>query len=178
MMKFTSIGKSFFLAVSALLICFSSQASLANVKIGVVDMQRAIQSVNQGKKAKANLEKEFNKKKVELEAEEKSIVSLRDEYQKKSLVMNEQTRSKKQAELQQKFMAYQQKVMESQKMIQEREAQLTQPIIEKMKGVIDAKAKEKGYTTVLEKSSNIVLYSQAGDDLTDEVIADFNKANK
>ena len=41
-----------------------AMAAKAEVKIGYVDMQKAIQSTSAGKKAKSELEAEFNKKKL------------------------------------------------------------------------------------------------------------------
>ena len=46
---------------------FAVRAEIAPVKIGYVDMQKAIQATESGKKAKKDLEKEFNDKKAELQ---------------------------------------------------------------------------------------------------------------
>jgi len=169
-----------FSLIALYFLIFSSGASAANAdfKLGVVDMQRAIQSVSIGKKAKSTLESEFNRKKDELKKEEASIVQLRDEFAKKSAVMNEKTRLEKQGELQQKLAMFQQKMAKSQMEIQQREQQLTKPIVDKLQDIIQELAKEKGYTTVLEKSGNVVLYWQDKDDLTNEVITAFNKKHK
>jgi Skp family chaperone for outer membrane proteins len=76
-------------------------------KIGTVDMQKALQSVEDGKKAKAELEKSFNAKKKELQTEEASIKKMGEEFRKQSLVMNEEARAKKQGEIQERIMKFQ-----------------------------------------------------------------------
>lgn len=147
-----------------------AQASVEGIRIATVDMQRALQAVKDGKKARQTLEKEFNSKKTELEKEKASIEKMHEELQKQSLVMNEKALAKKQAELQQKVMQLQELTARSQYEIQKREQELTAPIVEKLKGVISKIAKDKGYSVVLEKNEQTVLYSLEKDDLTAQVI--------
>lgn len=153
-------------------------ASADEFKIATVDMQKALQSVEAGKKAKSSLETDFNKKKAELQKEEASLKKAHEEFQKQSLVMSDAARNKKQQELQERFMKLQETTARSQADIQKREQELTQPIIGKLRDVIQETAKKKGYALVLEKNENTVLYSQEKDDLTSEVISIYNKGNK
>jgi outer membrane protein len=144
-------------------------------RIGVVDMQRALQSVEAGKKAKLDLEKEFNAKKKDLQNEENAIKKLSEEFKKQSLVMSEEARAKKQAELQERIMKFQELTQRSQYEIQQKEQSLTEPIILKLRDVINEIAKEKNYSLILERNENMVLFALDRDDLTDQVIASFNK---
>ncbi|MEK6577606.1 MAG: OmpH family outer membrane protein, partial [Bdellovibrionota bacterium] len=69
---------------------FGAKSALAvdeNARIGTVDMQKALQTVEAGKNAKLQLEKEFNAKKKTLQAEEAKIKKMLVEFQKVSLVM-------------------------------------------------------------------------------------------
>jgi len=147
----------------------------ADVKIGTVDMQKALQTVDAGKKARSELEKEFNKKKAELQKEEASIKKMHDEFQKQRSVLSDQASAKKQAEIQQRIMKFQEETGKSQMEIQSKEQQLTEPIVVKLKEILEGLAKSKGYTVVLEKSGNTVLYSPDTDDLTGELISAYNK---
>lgn len=147
-------------------------------RIGVVDMQRALQGVEAGKKAKAQLEKEFNAKKKELQSEEASIKKLGEEFKKQSLVLNEEARGKKQAELQERIMKFQELTQRSQMEIQQKEQELTQPIIQRLRSIIQETAKKRNMHLVLEKNENTVLFSLDKDDMTEEVISQFNKAGK
>lgn len=147
-------------------------------KIGTVDMQRALQSVDAGKKAKSQLEREFNAKKKELQGEENSIKKMTEEFKKQSLVMSDEARAKKQSEIQDRIMKFQQQTAESQMEIQKKEHDLTQPIIDKLRGIIADVAKSHGYTLILEKNESTVLYSLDKDDLTNDVISAYNKQEK
>jgi outer membrane protein len=162
-------------ALIALSLVFAAGVRADEVKIGVVDMQKALQTVDAGKKAKAQLEKEFNAKKVEIQKEEDSIKKMGDEFKKQSLVMSEDARAKKQAEIQDRIMKLQEKTQASQMEIQKKEHDLTQPILGKLRSIIGDMAKQKGYSFVLEKNENTVLYSMDKDDMTDAVVAQYNK---
>lgn len=151
-------------------------ASFANAesKIGYVDMQKAIQTTAAGKKAKAELESEFNKKKKDLEKKEADLKKMGEDLEKKKSVLSEDALGKKQAEFQDEMLKYRDIVGKSQVEIQKKERELTAPILDKMKKVIAKLAKEKGFTVVLE-NSQMVLYAVPEADMTEDVIKAFDK---
>ena len=169
------IQKQIPLFLSLFLMAGAATARAEDMKIGTVDMQKALQTVDSGKKAKAQLEKEFNAKKKDIQAEEASIRKAGEELEKQSLVMNEEAKNKKRAELQQRIMKLQESTARSQAELQQKERDLTKPIIDKLREIIGELAKQKGYTMVLEKNENTVLFSQDKDDLTQQVVDKFNK---
>lgn len=152
----------------------ASMAQAAETKIGFVDMQKAIQATAAGKKAKTELEGEFNKKKKELEKKEADLKKMGEDLERKKAVLSEEVLGKKQAEFQEEMMKYRDVVGKSQVEIQKKERDLTAPILEKMKKTIEKVAKEKGYSVVLENSA-MVLYAAADSDLTAEVIKSYEK---
>ena len=156
----------------------SARAVEEGMKIGTVDMQKALQTVEAGKKAKTSLEKEFTAKKKELQSEEESIKKMGEEFKKQSLVMSDEARSKKQSELQERIMRLQETTGRSQMELAKKEREMTGPILTKLKNIVTEMAKTKGYTMVLEKNDNTVLFSQEKDDLTTEVIKSFDKQFK
>lgn len=161
------------LLVLSLLIT-ASMAQAADAKVGFVDMQKAIQTTSAGKKAKAELEGEFNKKKKELEKKEADLKKMGEDLEKKKSVLSEEALGKKQAEFQAEMMNYREIVGKSQLDIQKKERDLTAPILEKMRKVIANLAKEKGYTMVIE-NSQMVLYATPDADMTEEVIKAYEK---
>lgn len=158
----------------ASLLLAASLAHAVDSKIGYVDMQKAIQATAAGKKAKTELEGEFNKKKKELEKKEADLKKMGEDLERKKSVLSEEVLSKKQAEFQDEMMKYRETVGKSQEEIRKKEADLTQPILDKMKSVIAKVAKDKGYSLVLE-NSQMVLFANADTDLTDEVIKAYEK---
>ncbi|MCB0407851.1 MAG: OmpH family outer membrane protein [Bdellovibrionales bacterium] len=149
--------------------------AMAETKLGYVDMQKAIQATSTGKAAKAKLEKDFNKKKKELEKMEADLKKMSEDFEKKAMVLSDDVRGKKQAELQQEMMKYQKIVGQSQLEIQKKERELTMPIVKKLRDIIQDVAKNGGYTMILEKSEQSVLWAKEDADLTNEVIKAYEK---
>jgi outer membrane protein len=160
--------------VVALSVLMMAAAAKAESKIGFVDMQKAIQSSSAGKKAKTELEAEFNKKKKELEKKEADLKKMGEDLEKKKSVLSEEALGKKQAEFQEEMLKYRDVVGKSQMEIQKKERELTAPILEKMKKVIAKLAKDKGYSMVLENNQG-VLFATPDSDLTEDVIKAYEK---
>lgn len=144
-------------------------------KVGYVDVQKAVQATAAGKKAKATLDGEFKKRKDGLDKKKSDIEKMGQDLEKKKSVLSEEVLGKKQMELQEEMMKFQKVVGENQLEIQKKEEELVGPILEKMKGVVEKVAKEKGYSMVLEKKAQNVLYAVADADLTDAVVKAFEK---
>jgi outer membrane protein len=153
----------------------AAHAETAPVKIGYVDMQKAIQTTDSGKKAKKELEKEFNEKKKQLQDKEKDLKKMSEDLEKKSMVLSDEVKQKKQMEFQEEMLKYRELVGKSQLAIQERERSLTQPILERLRGIIGDIGEKDGYTVILEKAENSVLWAPKKIDLTDRIIAEFDK---
>ena len=158
-----------------LAIALFSTSALSEVKIGYIDMQKAIQTTSKGKKAKESLEKDFKAKKKELEKMESDLKKMSEDLEKKAMLLSDDVRGKKQAELQKEMLKYQKTVSQSQLEIQKKERELTLPIVEKLRSVIEDLAKEEGYTMILEKSEQGVLWAKKDADLTEKVVQLYEK---
>lgn len=150
-------------------------ARAAESKVGYVDVQKAIQSTAAGKKAKEVLDGEYGKRKKDLDKKKADIEKMNQDLEKKKTVLSEEVMGKKQVELQEEMMKFQKTVAENQMEIQKKEKELVEPILEKMKKTIEKVAQEKGYSLVIEKGGQNVLYAQKDADLTDDVIKAFEK---
>ena len=153
----------------------TSAYAAEEMKLGFIDMQKAIQETAAGKKAKKDLEDEFNKKKKDLEKKEADLKKMNDDLEKKALVLTDEMKQKKAQELQQEMLKYREVVAKSQMEIQKKERDLTAPIVEKLRAIVDDIAKKEGFTMVLEKSEQSVLWAKKDLDLTDRVIKEADK---
>lgn len=154
---------------------FAGAAHAAEIKVGVIDMQKAIQETAAGKKAKKDLETEFNKKKKDLDKREADIKKMGEDFEKRSMAMNEESRLKKQNEIRGEMQKYQELAAKSQMEIQKRERDLTQPIVTKLRAILEEIAKKEDFTVILEKSEQSVMFAKKELDLTDRVVKDFDK---
>lgn len=159
--------------VSTLVLMFAMPA-LAN-KVGYIDMQKVVQGTKAGKKAKENLDGEFKKRKEGLDKKKADIEKMGMDLEKKKTVLSEEVLGKKQMELQEEMMKFQKVVAENQMEIQKKEKDLLEPILDKLKKTIERVAQEKGFTMVLEKQGQNVLFAQKDMDLSEDVIKAFEK---
>jgi len=171
----TLIASKLLLVLSLVLGAATSAHAEDAQKIGLIDMQKAIQSSDEGKKAKSELEAAFNKKKKELQSEEAALKKGQEDFQKQSSALSDAAKKKKQDELQQKFVRYQELLQKSQSEIQRKEQEMSEPIIKKIRTMVEEVAKKKSYAMVLEKNENVVIFNNGKDDVTDEVISGINK---
>lgn len=159
---------------AALILVFSLSFSAHAAKIAKVDVQKVLLTVDEGKKVRATLKKQFDEKQKIIKSEEDKIRKMQQDLEKQSLIMKDKDRLKKQKEIQQKIVALQQKTMTFQKEIQNRENELKKPILEKVRGVIENVSKSGGYDMVFEVSTS-PIYVKEVTDITNKVVSEFNK---
>ena len=159
----------------ALLLAVMSYSASASVLIGLVDIQKIITTIKEGKSVQKQLEKTFNDKKTVLKKDEDKIKKAQEDYKKQSMVLAEQARMTKEREMQEMMLALQNKTMEYQKDIQKMEADMKKPILEKLRPIIDEVSKANQVAMTFELSSAPIVYAETKKDLTDEVIKAYDK---
>ncbi len=175
-MKPTSHFTASILAAIVSCVLLFATSARAETKIGYVDLRKALQDTSAGKKAQKDLKKEYDAKKEELEKKEKDLKAMNDDLDKKKLVLSDEVKQKKQIELQQEMGKFQQQVQSTQAALQKKEREMTQPILEKLQEILDKRAKADGYTVVLEKSEQSVLWAKKDIDMTDEIVKEYEKS--
>jgi outer membrane protein len=140
------------------------------LKLGIIDMQKCIQTSESGKKAKSELEGAFNKKKKELQEQEASLKKLQEEFQKKQAALSESAKKEQQQKMQEKFMKYQENLQRSQAEIQKKEQEMSEPIIRKIREKVSEIAKKRSLSLVIERNDNVVIYFEDKLDITDDVM--------
>lgn len=159
----------------ALLILSISLSANAAVLVGLVDIQKIITTIQEGKGVQKKLEKAFNDKKAILKKDEEKIKKAQEDYKKQSMVLAEQARMTKEREIQESMMKLQSKTMEFQKEIQKMEQDMKKPILEKLRPIIDEVSKANKVAMTFELSAAPIIYAEAKKDLTEEVIKAYDK---
>ena len=160
----------------AILMAFvGSQAFATETKLGYIDMQKAVQSTKAGKKAKADLEKELEKRRKEFQDKEKDLQKQGQELEKKALVLSDEIRQKKQTEFQQEIIKFREAQMKTNTELQGKERDLMTPILDKMKKAIEKVAKEQSMSMVLERAEHSVTWADPNLDITNKVVESFEK---
>ena len=159
-------------------VAFSLMAASAyagTVKIGVIDMQKIVFESKEGKKAKAEWDKEYNEKKQEIDKKTKELQKLQEELKKNAAVLSEKAKKQKQEELRKKAMELQFLKQEAMQYLQKRNAELVDAIIKKAIKIIQDYGKKNGYTLIIDRTGKVV-YSDPSVDLTKKIIQIMDKS--
>lgn len=148
-------------------------AARAEQKIGFVDLQRALNEVDEGKAAKALLKKDFDEKQKQLDAKKTEFDKLQADLEKQAVVMSDAAKKEKAGELDRRARELQGLFVQLQKDLSDREREATRGIFDRMGGIVREIAEADGFTIVLEKGAGIV-YAPSSLDLTSELIRKYN----
>lgn len=147
-------------------------------KFAIVDMQRVILEVNQGKKAMSNLKAEKAKKEKTINAKKQDFMKQQKELEE---MMKNPAADKAKAEAKYKELAqvYQMLQTEAQKMQQElmkKEQAAAKKILEKAQVVLAKIVKKEKFTMVFNKAA--LLYAPPAFDITNQLIRQYDKSYK
>ncbi len=142
------------------------------VRIGVVDIQRAIEESEAGKKAKGKFRAQVKKVEAEMLREKQEVERLRSSFEKKSLLLKEDERRTLQRKIQKRERSYRLSMRDHEQELREREGEVTARILKDLQKVIYEVGKEEKFTLVLERSQ--VPYRDKSIDITDKVVELYN----
>lgn len=168
----------FFTQASFLLLILVSTNSFAQQKVAMVNLQEALNEVNQGKRAMAAIKSEYEAKKKQIDAMVKKIDEMAQDVQKKVNVLSKDALEAKRVEINQKLFEVKQKKEEYKAEIQKKEQESIQNILSSLRKVVIEMAKKEKYETVYENSASIILYSTNTVDITDQIVKIYNKKYK
>lgn len=152
----------------------TSTAARADLKLGYVDLQRALQEVGEGRAARDRLKADMEKRKSELEGEQNKLREDKSVLDKQASMMSEEVRNQKFTELQKRLFDLTQRAEKMQAELAQAEQKELKKIFEKMDPIISAIATREGLTMVFEKTDSGLVFAPASLDLTNELVRTYN----
>jgi outer membrane protein len=150
-------------------------AALAQApKLGYVDLQRALNEVEEGKAARAVLKKDFDEKQKQLDGRREDFEKAQAEFEKQAVVMSDQAKRDKAGELERKARELAALFQQLQADLSTREREATKGIFERMAAIVREIAEADGFTMVFERNDSGVVYAPPSLDLTNELIRKYN----
>lgn len=149
-------------------------ARAADVKIAVVDLQKALNETSAGRQAKADFKARVERLEGQLKGQKEELDKLKSELERKSSVLTDEERRKLGTDYEKKRLDLKGKFEEAQGELAKKDQELTGSIVKGLQETIRQIAEVEGYTLVLEMNSAGVVYHLPQIDLTDRVIAAFN----
>lgn len=144
-------------------------------KIGYIDLQKILLQSDEGKKAKAALEKEFAARKKELNQKKQELENLQKTLESQSSLLSRDALVEKQADFIKKRDQFLKLVQQYDEELQKKDSELTKKILLQLQDIITEIGKKGNYSLIIEKSQGGILYAPESEDLTDKVMQLFNK---
>jgi outer membrane protein len=152
-------------------LCFAGVAQ-AEMRVAVIDVQRAVMQTEDGLRAQANLKKLFDSRQQELNRKQQELGKQREEIEKQSKVLSKDALSKRVEDWQKEMTQLQSVFMEYNKELEKKQKEITDPIFEKVLMIVKRLATTENYDVVVDK--NTVAYVRGDLDLTDKCIQIYN----
>src|SRR5882762_8386672 len=143
-----------FLLVFAVAVAARSAYAQA-MKIGYVDVQRAVQEVEEGKAARSRLQAELQQKRTDLDKKRADLEKMKTDYDKQAPVLSDEAKRQRQEQLSGK------------------EQEAMQTISKRLLQVVAEVSDRENFTFVLDKAA--LLYAPAASDVTNEVVRRYNE---
>jgi outer membrane protein len=156
-----------FLAVSS-----AAVPARADMKFAYVDVQRALNECDAGKRAKAEFQGRVTSLEARLQRQQNEVQSLKDEIEKKGMLMNPDQRQSLQDQYVTKLKNFERDYKDSKDELQAKDQEITAKIVHDLAQVIRSLGEQDNYTMVFEKGS--ILWGAPGIDITDQVIRSYN----
>jgi len=162
--KFSLILFIFFSTI--LWIGFAGAADVA--KIGIVNLQRIMETSNPGKSAQAEIKKQKDKMEQELKTKGADIEELRKQFERESMVMSKEKREEKEREGRIKLNDFKSLQKRYRSQLKNIEKRLVSGIRQDVFALVEEMGKKEGYLLIINNFS--VMYSPGSIDITDKLI--------
>ncbi len=157
---------------AALLALLAATPARADVRLAYVDVQRALNECEAGKKAKAEFRVKVEGVEQRLQGEQNEIQNLKDRLEKKGMLMKPEERQTLQDEYVNKAKNFERNFKDSKDDLERKDQEMTGMIIHDLAEVIRDIGEKNGYTMVMEKGQ--ILWGISSIDITDQVIRTYN----
>jgi outer membrane protein len=157
----------------------ASPTTPSPTKIGIVNIQEAIVSTNEGKKELEALQQKFSPKQAELKNMNDEVENLKKTFQAQSDKLNDEERNTRAKEIEAKQKNLQRSYEDAQNDFQQAEQEMINRIGGKMLSTLEKYAKANGYAVVLDVSNpqTPVLWANQGTVITKELVDAYNTQN-
>jgi outer membrane protein len=161
-----------------IIVCFFSLLWLGTVnaadvaKIGVANLQRLLETSNQGKSAQEQIKKQKDQMEQELKQKGGEIEELRKQVERESMVMSNEKREEKEREIRIKINDFKSLEKRYRAQLQNLEKKLVNALLKEVSALVEEIGKKEGYLLIINNTT--VLYSPGSINITDQLIKELN----
>ena len=162
------------LCAALILAAVAPRLQAQTTRMAVVDLQRALNETEDGRRAKARLKRLFKSRQRTLDKRQNELKALKEQIEEQRTVLSREALQKRVEEFQKAYVELQSTYVEYQRELAQKEAQLTRTIIARMEAILRRVGQAEGYTLIIERNEAGVVWVPANLDLTDVVIQRYN----
>jgi len=154
-------------------------AGAAELKVGVVEPQKVLDSTKAGKKIKDAMDDYLKTRQKVLDQDADDLKKLQEDLVKQGTVLSAEAKRDKEEAIQRKAGEYQRKLSQYNQEVQNKRREMLEQFSKQLDQVVRAIAEKEKLSLVVEKGGNgsaaFVIYSHPSLDLTDRVIKELDK---
>ena len=140
------------------------------IKIGYVDMQKALNLCEAGKDAKKTITEEVEKMQKSFVGKQRELEKLKEDLEKRATVLSENVRREKEKEYQAKLRDMQRLQRDYEEDLRRKDREYTERILRDLEIIVKKLGEEGKYTLILERNQPALVYITGSLEITDEVI--------
>ena len=146
-------------------------------KIGVINIQEAIVTTGEGKKAFTDLQAKYKPRQQEITQQQQEVAALQDQLQKQATTLSDDEQRRMTRELDDKQRDLKRLTDDAQSDFNNDRDDIMQRIGKKMVAVISDYAKQNGYDVVIDGAQVPVYYAAKGVNITPEIVKMYDAAH-
>ena len=162
--------------LSCLITVGASSSLAADLKIGVVNMQKVLSYSKAGQKAQSIIEQKMKSYDSSFKPDRDQLLAMREEIEKKSSAWSDATKQKKFGDFQKKSAELSTKERAANQDMKKLQETYVTPVLKKLEEVIDQAAQDDNYDLIL--PTNTVVFAGKSLDITDDITQKLDKAMK
>lgn len=146
-----------------------------DVKIGIVDLDQALVSTEEGKAARGELERKLKEAQGQVEPLVERFRSMQEELKSKKFVLSEDALRQKNLDLYELGNQIDSKQKELEGKLKIEQERIVGPLQKRLVEIVQQLGKEQGFTVIMARGSPGLVYTREAIDITDLVIQKFNQ---
>ncbi len=145
------------------------------IKIGVVDLDQAISSTEDGKTAREELARKQRDAEAQMAPLYERYKTLEGELESRKFVLSDESLFQKQLDLAEIRNQIENKTKEIEGQLKVDKFRIQEPLLTKLRTMNNETGRDEGFTMILQRGAACVIYTREALDITDLIIAKYNK---
>lgn len=171
------IRKAFLLVGLTALLAWAppTRAEDETLKIAVVDLDQALNSIEEGKAAREELARKQREAEGKMQPRIERFKKMKEELDSKKFVLSEEALYQRQLDLVELKTEIESEMKELEGKLKVDRERLVGPLRKKLVDIVQDIGRKDGFALIVERGTPGLLYSREAMDITDKVIEQFNK---